>query len=306
MAADPLQRTLRICVCFARIVFPLADQFACFRTASALGFVAEVHDGVRPRGDSRNAGELRLHGSRQVSSAHRAHSRQPLTATFPMDDGYDVALMPYYERDLLGRNQSFTRPRITVDTAPVLDEPTALPGWDDSEFTERLQQLVEETSADDDDDVVKTITAAVLAEGGGAQHRPTSPNTHHAHSDVRNHRIHVRSRKQKPLAPLPSGVMVGAGLEAAAQLVKRFVRTFSANPNTGFVSPTDNAVITRQGSKQHRLSMDVSVACVSAGHTTRAGASDAKKPPIAPARKPDSATSASSKAEKVSPIKSQV
>jgi hypothetical protein len=269
----------------------------CIRVFRPLGFVAEVLPVIRPRGESRNAGELgRLHGSRQVSSAHRAHS---------MEDAYDTNLMPYYERDLLARNQSFTRPRITVDTAPVMDEPTALPGWDDSDFTERLQQLVEETSADDEDEVIRTITAAVLAEGGGAQHRPTSPNTHRPHSS--SHRIHVRSRKQKPLAPLPSGVMVGAGLEAAAQLVKRFVRTFSANPNTGFVSPTDRVAPGPQGSRQHRLSLDVSVACVSAGHTAKAAATnDGKKPPIVPGRKPDSATSASSKAEKYSPVTSQV
>lgn len=145
---------------------------------------------------------------------------------------------------------------------------------------------------------VSDAVAAVLAEGGGLQHRMTSPpGITRPHTDRHSHRLHVRSRMQKPLAPLPSAVMVGAGLEAAAQLgkslVKRLVRTFShTSAAGGFTSPTEAASMPPQAPPKpgSQLSVDVSVACVGAGNTTKhnkysathRGGATASKPPLSP------------------------
>jgi hypothetical protein len=57
----------------------------------------------------------------------------------------------------------------------------------------------------------------VLAEGGGLQHRvPSSRDprllSRTQHSFGSSHALlHSRTRRQRPLAPLPTGVMVGAG-----------------------------------------------------------------------------------------------
>lgn len=127
----------------------------------------------------------------------------------------------------------------------------------------------EEYDDDDADTIISDhgVSAAVLAEGGGMRHRPGGQLTPSLSSG--NHRIHVRSRMQKPLAPLPSGVMVGAGLEAAAQLgkslVQRLVRSLSHGGPHSLSPMVRDGEHTHPVPRSHALSVDVSVACVGAG-----------------------------------------
>ena len=271
------------------------------RTGSADEVTAIVNSAMSPAADVVAA---ILNPPQPLRDAHLSRRRVP--------DDVDSGLIPFYEQDIMARGQVSNG--FHIDTH-MHGHGGQLPGWDDSEAydvvtTARLEagdDGIAEYELDEFDE------SGCHSGAGGSQHskRAGGHSTKH---------LHLRARKQKPLAPLPSGVMVGAGLEAAAQLgksfVKRLVRTFSHANSAAMGSGADTA---RSASKspqksaraksslQHKrdsLTVDVSVAHV--------GASGAKKSDKAQGRKkasPDNSSAAAAGARvprHPSPVRSQV